>query len=77
METTFITKIRDEVIYEGPTLTLAIRKWDAETYNADFTPGGIEYYTRDGDLTVANGWVLHVQESGTVFLNPRLDFITA
>ena len=73
-ELTYTVKIRDEVIYSGPLLTLAIRTWDRQTYNAEFTPGGIEYTMTEGGLTLASGWLVHIQESGTVFINPRLDF---
>lgn len=62
--------------YSGPDLEAAIRAWDA--YAVPDVPGGIAVATYQGVpyepglLQLHDGWILHVHNDGSVYLNPSL-----
>ena len=65
--------------YSGPDLGEAARAWDASTYNlGKSVPGGVAVATYQGVsyepglLQLRDGWILHVHDDGTVFLNPSV-----
>jgi hypothetical protein len=64
--------------YSGPDLQEAIRTWDATTFAEGRTvPGGVAVSTYEDlggprQLQLRDGWILHVHEDGTVFLNPSI-----
>lgn len=74
MVTEFTTYVAGDVTYKGPSLEEAIRTWDATTYHAPAPAGGISVQTWDyaGGTMIRDGWILHVREDGSVYLNPRL-----
>ena len=73
--TVYTTVVNKSTVYEGPSQEQAIRFWDSETL---VTPGhgGVQVQTFDGEgpdaVMVRDGWILHVSESGHVYLNPRV-----
>lgn len=72
--TVYRTKVDGEVKYEGDLLEQAIRTWDNETYGLGYSvTGGVEVHSFDaeGNMT-RDGWLLHVNAVGTVYLNPNL-----
>lgn len=75
--TTYRTYVEGVLHYEGPNLPIAIRNWDRATFSAGKSvPGGISVATYEersyGLLQLRDGWILHVHEDGTVYLNPNL-----
>lgn len=73
MKTIYRTWVRGNLVYQGESLETAIRCWDAETYNlARSVAGGISVQQFLDDLMMRDGWILHVHEDGTVYLNPQL-----
>lgn len=73
LENTFRTYTDGRLVYEGPSLETAVRTWDAKTYGARCsTAGGITIASRIGDVMVRDGWILHVHEDGTTYLNPGI-----
>lgn len=72
METIYKTIVNAGYLYEGPDRERAIRTWDAESVHRSDLVGGIMVQTFDADgCMVRDGWLLHVNESGHVYLNPR------
>lgn len=70
--TVYRTTVAGEVEYEGPDKETAIRTWDSLTFSRANVPGGIEVQSfNSADVMVRDGWLLHVSESGHVYLNPR------
>jgi hypothetical protein len=74
MQTAYTVKAGDTVAYKGPSLSDAARAWDGATFDkACVTPGGIEVQTWDErGIMVRDGWILHVDPDGTVYLNPSV-----
>ena len=73
MKTIHRTYVRGICLYTGESLEEAIRTWDSATYRLEKSvSGGVTIQTFDGDLMVRDGWVLHVLEDGTCYLNPRI-----
>lgn len=71
--TTYTTVVRNESVYHGSSLEHAVRAWDGATFNAGATiPGGIAVAAWANGVQVRDGWILHVREDGTVYLNPRV-----
>lgn len=69
----FRTYVQGKSFYTGDSLETAIRVWDSETYNlGKSVAGGVTVQQFSGDVMVRDGWVMHVMEDGTVFLNPSL-----
>lgn len=71
--TVYKTIVNAGYLYEGPDQEAAIRTWDAESvHRADLTGGiMVQSFNSDGAM-VRDGWLLHVNESGHVYLNPRI-----
>jgi hypothetical protein len=74
MATQYRTVVEGRTVYLGPSLERTIRTWDHATHDkARTVPGGIKVQTRDAaGVMVRDGWLLHVNEHGTVYLNPNL-----
>lgn len=83
--TVFRTYVEGSLKYSGPSLEKAARTWDRETHRlGGSVPGGVAvatYETRGSDpsrpydsglLQLRDGWILHVHEDGTVYLNPNI-----
>lgn len=77
--TIYRTYVESKLHYSGESLEEAVRTWDRETYSlGKSVPGGVavaEYEGHPGEsglLQLRDGWVLHVHEDGTCYLNPRL-----
>lgn len=77
--TVFRTYVEGRLVYSGPSLEDAARTWDRETHNPSRPmPGGVAVATYEGVgyepglLQVRDGWILHVMEDGTVYLNPNI-----
>lgn len=73
------TYVESELLYSGPDLSEAAREWDAATFNlGKSVPGGVAVSTYQGVsyepglLQMRDGWIVHVHEDGTVFINPRI-----
>jgi hypothetical protein len=77
MDTTLTTYVAGEKVYEGPSLETAIRAWDRATYaSARSISGGISIQVRDSQGTIMrDGWLLHVNESGTCYVNPGIGLV--
>lgn len=72
VSTTYKTVVNANYLYEGDDLEKAIRTWDAESVHRADLHGGIMVQSFDAaGIMVRDGWVLHVNESGHVYLNPR------
>lgn len=72
MQTIYKTVVNAGYLYEGESKEQAIRTWDAESVHRADLVGGIMVQTFDGEGNmVRDGWLLHVNESGHVYLNPR------
>lgn len=72
--TVYSVVIHGTTIHSGSSLEAAARTWDHETVGtARVTPGGIEVreYNDEG-VMVREGWVLHVNADGVVYLNPSV-----
>lgn len=72
----FTTLVAGNTVYQGENLEEAIRTWDAETF--DFDPekleGGITVQSfNEYNVMVRDGYVLHVQLMGAVYLNPNIE----
>lgn len=73
MKTIFRTYVQGKSFYTGESLEEAIRTWDRQTHQlGKSVAGGVTVQTFDGDVMVRDGWVLHVMEDGTAYLNPSL-----
>lgn len=77
--TVYRTYVEGALHYSGPDLTEAARAWDAATFSLGRTvPGGIAVASYEGVtyepglLQLRDGWILHVHEDGTVFINPSI-----
>lgn len=71
--TTYQTVINGKVEYEGEGKERAIRTWDALTLSYPYSVGGIQVQSFDAsDIIIRDGWLLHVSETGHVYLNPRI-----
>lgn len=72
METIYKTIVNDRYIYKGSDQEAAIRAWDSESaYRADIA-GGVMVQSFHGAVMVRDGWILHVNKEGHVYLNPRI-----
>lgn len=71
--TTFKTVVNANYLYEGDDQQAAIRAWDAESVHRADLVGGVmvQSFDASGNM-VRDGWILHVSESGHVYLNPRV-----
>lgn len=71
--TTYKTIINAVYVYEGESLEDATRAWDAESFKRTDLHGGIMVlsFTEDGTM-IRDGWILHVDEEGHIFLNPSI-----
>lgn len=71
--TTYKTVVNAVYVYEGTDQEAAIRAWDAESIVRSDLHGGIMVQSFDADeVMIRDGWLLHVNESGHVYLNPRI-----
>lgn len=70
--TVYKTVVNANYLYEGDSQELAIRAWDAESVHRADLSGGVMVQSFSGDVMVRDGWILHVSESGHVYLNPRV-----
>lgn len=71
---TYATTVDGAIVYHGESLEAAIRKWDLRTYTTPHSmPGGIsvQCFNTEGNM-VRDGWILHVNRFGVVYLNPNL-----
>lgn len=69
----FTTYVNGKMVYSGDSQERAIRIWDAATYSLGKSiPGGISVQEFSGDLMVRDGWILHIHNDGTVYLNPSI-----
>lgn len=77
MDTTLTTYAAGEKVYEGSDLETAIRAWDHATHaSARSIPGGISIQVRDSKgVMVRDGWLLHVNDSGTCYVNPGIGLL--
>jgi hypothetical protein len=76
-QTVYRTYTEGKLEYTGDNLEAAIRTWDKATHAAGHSvPGGVAVAvyepTTYGLLQLRDGWILHVHEDGTVYLNPSL-----
>ena len=69
--TIYKTVANGEVLYDGESKESAIRAWDAESVYRAGLHGGVAVQSFSGDTMVRDGWVLHVNADGHVYLNPR------
>lgn len=70
--TVYKTVVNANYLYDGTDREAAIRAWDAESVHRADLNGGIMVQSFDPDGTIVrDGWLLHVNESGHVYLNPR------
>lgn len=75
MTSTVFKVIADrKVKYVGDDIEKAIRSWDHATYDkARIVEGGIEVREYDAaHIMIRDGWLLHVNADGTVYMNPSL-----
>jgi hypothetical protein len=73
IENKFITYVEGNPVYTGHSLTEAVRAWDAKTYNLNKSvAGGITVQMFSAGVMVRDGWVLHVMDDGTTYLNPNI-----
>lgn len=73
MVTVYRVYVDDVVVDVFDSLEWAIREWDRSTYNLGrIVPGGIEVQEFEGEVMMRDGWILHIQPNGTVYLNPNL-----
>jgi len=70
--TVYKTVVNAVYLYEGDSQEAAIRAWDAESVHRADLVGGVMVQSFAGDVMVRDGWILHVNESGHVYLNPRV-----
>lgn len=71
--TIYKTIVNAVYLYEGDSLEEAIRAWDSESvHRANLTGGVMVQSFNKADCMVRDGWILHVNESGHVYLNPRV-----
>ncbi len=71
--TTYTTIVNANYLYEGDDLEKAIRTWDSESVHRSGLSGGVMVKTFDDEgLMIRDGWILHVNDNGHVYLNPRL-----
>ena len=71
--TVYKTVVNALYVYEGTDQEAAIRAWDAESITrADLTGGIMVQSFSADDIMLRDGWLLHVNESGHVYLNPRI-----
>jgi endonuclease YncB( thermonuclease family) len=69
----FKTIVNAVYVYEGESQELAIRAWDSESVHRADLHGGVMVQEFDaGEVMVRDGWILHVNEDGHVYLNPRV-----
>jgi hypothetical protein len=68
----FKTVVNAVYVYEGESQELAIRAWDSESVHRAGLHGGVMVQEFHGELMVRDGWILHVNEDGHVYLNPRV-----
>lgn len=73
MTTTYKTIVNANYLYEGGDLERAIRVWDSESVHRADISGGVmvQSFNDEGDMT-RDGWILHVNNDGHVYLNPCL-----
>lgn len=71
MTTVYKTIVNANYVYEGSDKESAIRAWDAESVHRANLVGGVMVQSFKDDIMVRDGWILHVNESGHVYLNPR------
>lgn len=71
--TIFKTIVNAVYVYEGDSQEMAIRAWDSESHKRSDITGGImvQSFDSEGNMT-RDGWILHVNETGNVYLNPRV-----
>ena len=72
MNTVYKTIVNANYLYEGDSQVEAIRVWDSESIHRAGLVGGIMVQSFDEDVMVRDGWILHVNETGHVYLNPRV-----
>ena len=73
MHTIYKTIVNANYIYEGESLEKAIRAWDSESVHRANLVGGITVQSFDADdVMIRDGWILHVNESGHVYLSPTI-----
>lgn len=71
MNTIYKTVVNASYLYEGNDREKAIRAWDAESVHRADLAGGVMVQSFDGQgVMIRDGWVLHVNESGHVYLHP-------
>lgn len=68
----FKTVVNAVYVYEGDSQELAIRAWDQESVHRADLHGGVMVQEFSGETMVRDGWILHVNEDGHVYLNPRV-----
>lgn len=73
VSSTYKTIVNANYLYEGDSLEKAIRAWDSESIIRTGLHGGIMVQSFDAaGRMVRDGWILHVNESGHVYLNPQV-----
>lgn len=73
MRNTYKTVVNAVYVYDGDNQEVAIRAWDRESVRRTDLVGGIMIQSFDDDgIMIRDGWLLHVSESGHVYLNPRI-----
>lgn len=72
MDTVYKTIVNANYLYVGDSQEEAIRVWDSESVHRANLVGGVMVQSFDGDIMTRDGWILHVNESGHVYLNPRV-----
>lgn len=71
--TTYKTLVNAVYLYEGEDLETAIRTWDSESVARADISGGVMIQSFDNEgVMIRDGWILHVNEDGHVYLNPRV-----
>lgn len=71
--TIYKTLVNAVYLYEGEDLETAIRIWDSESVVRAYISGGVMVQSFDDEGTmIRDGWILHVNEDGHVYLNPRV-----
>ena len=77
--TTYRTYVESKLHYTGDNLESALRAWNKATFNLGRSvAGGVSVATYEdhpgtsGLLQTRDGWILHVREDGTCYINPNL-----
>lgn len=70
--TEYVTWTDGSERYRGSSLEAAARAWDAATFAGKAPAGGVAVQQYRDQVMVRDGWVLHVDEVGRVYLSPNL-----